>query len=58
MYKRTNVHLLHLRLYATEEDQEPRWYDQPGVKQVAAIEIPIPALPGVERGQRVGYEVR
>jgi hypothetical protein len=53
-----SIYSTDLRLYATEEDQEPRWYDQPGVKQVAAIEIPIPALPGVERGQRVGYEVR
>lgn len=47
-----------LRLYATESDEEPRWYDQPGVHQVAAIEIPIPIMPGVERGQRVSYEVR
>ncbi|KAG2176262.1 hypothetical protein INT43_005496 [Umbelopsis isabellina] len=53
-----SIYSTDLRLYATEEDQEPRYYDQPGVKQVAAIEIPIPILPGVERGQRVGYEVR
>jgi hypothetical protein len=47
-----------LRLYATENPDEPRWYNQAGVQQIAAIEIPIPHMPGVERGQRVNYEVR
>ncbi|KAH8555385.1 hypothetical protein BGW37DRAFT_134929 [Umbelopsis sp. PMI_123] len=47
-----------LRLYASENDEEPRWYDQNGVYQIAAIEIPIPHMPGIERGQRVNYEVR
>ncbi|KAI8580626.1 hypothetical protein K450DRAFT_236526 [Umbelopsis ramanniana AG] len=47
-----------LRLYATENPDEPRWYNQAGVQQIAALEIPIPRMAGVERGQRVNYEVR
>ncbi|CEG78261.1 hypothetical protein RMATCC62417_12897 [Rhizopus microsporus] len=45
-------------LYATEEDREPRYYDEPGVKQVAAISVPIPYMPRVAHGERVAYTVR
>jgi hypothetical protein len=45
-------------LYATEEDSEPRYYDEPGVKQVAAISVPIPYMPRVAHGERVAYTVR
>ncbi|RUS19399.1 LOW QUALITY PROTEIN: hypothetical protein BC937DRAFT_87552, partial [Endogone sp. FLAS-F59071] len=45
-------------LYATERDDIPRYYNEEGVHQVAAIEIPIPEMKDVSHGQRVGYTVR
>ncbi|RUO96982.1 hypothetical protein BC936DRAFT_141178 [Jimgerdemannia flammicorona] len=45
-------------LYATEREDVPRYYNESGVHQVAAIEIPIPEMKGVKVGQRVGYSVR
>lgn len=47
-----------IMLYASEEDHEPRYYDEPGIKQVAAISVPIPYMPHVAHGERVGYTVR
>ncbi|KAG1140410.1 hypothetical protein G6F37_001775 [Rhizopus arrhizus] len=47
-----------IMLYASEEDHEPRYYDEPGIKQVAAISVPIPYMPHVAHGERVAYTVR
>lgn len=47
-----------IMLYATEEDKEPRYYDEAGVSQVAAISVPIPEMPFVAHGERVSYIVR
>lgn len=47
-----------IMLYATENDEEPRYFDQPGVIQVAAISVPIPVLPNVAVGERTAYTVR
>ncbi|KAG2191590.1 hypothetical protein INT46_008889 [Mucor plumbeus] len=47
-----------IMLYATDEDKEPRYFDEPNVKQVAAISVPIPKLPDVAHGERIAYTVR
>ncbi|KAI8387002.1 hypothetical protein BD560DRAFT_452538 [Blakeslea trispora] len=47
-----------IMLYATEEDEEPRYFDHPSVKQVASISVPIPKLSHVAHGERIGYTVR
>jgi hypothetical protein len=47
-----------IMLYATDADREPRYFDEPEVKQVAAISVPIPKLPGVAQGERIAYTVR
>ncbi|KAI8091300.1 uncharacterized protein B0P05DRAFT_625058 [Gilbertella persicaria] len=47
-----------IMLYATEDDKEPRYFDEPQVKQVAAISVPIPRLPNVAHGERIAYTVR
>ncbi|KAI8081779.1 uncharacterized protein BX664DRAFT_286040 [Halteromyces radiatus] len=47
-----------IMLYATENDTVPRYYNEPGVHQVAAISVPIPTLPGVAHGERISYSVR
>lgn len=51
--KRTDI-----MLYATENEQVPRYYDEPGVKHVASISVPIPEMPGVMHGERIAYTVR
>ena len=45
-------------LYATDDDQEPRYFDEKGVKQITAISVPIPTLPNVSHGERIAYTVR
>ncbi|KAG0165276.1 hypothetical protein DFQ28_008964 [Apophysomyces sp. BC1034] len=45
-------------LYATEADGVPRYYNEPGVHQIAAISIPIPEMSGVSYGERIPYIVR
>lgn len=45
-------------LYATENEEVPRYYNESGVHQVAAIEIPIPEMPDKKHGERVSYAVR
>lgn len=47
-----------IMLYATENDEEPRYFDQAGVHQVAAVSVPIPVLPHVVVGERIAYTVR
>ncbi|KAI9271856.1 hypothetical protein BDA99DRAFT_501175 [Phascolomyces articulosus] len=47
-----------IMLYATENDTIPRYYDEPGVRHVAAISVPIPSMPGVMVGERISYNVR
>ncbi|GAA5805692.1 hypothetical protein EDC94DRAFT_625764 [Helicostylum pulchrum] len=47
-----------IMLYATENDEEPRYFDQQGVHQVAAVSVPIPILPHVVVGERIAYTVR
>lgn len=47
-----------IMLYATESDRVPRYYNEAGVHQVAAISVPIPTLPGVAEGERISYIVR
>lgn len=47
-----------IMLYATESDNEPRYFDESGVKQVAAISVPIPTLSDVAHGERIAYTVR
>lgn len=47
-----------IMLYATENDEVPRYYNEPGVHQVAAISVPIPVLPNVTHGERISYIVR
>ncbi|KAI9302037.1 hypothetical protein BJ944DRAFT_242736 [Cunninghamella echinulata] len=47
-----------IMLYATENDEVPRYYNEPGVHQVAAISVPIPNLPNVTHGERISYTVR
>ncbi|KAI9496191.1 hypothetical protein BDB00DRAFT_809414 [Zychaea mexicana] len=47
-----------IMLYATENDTVPRYYDEPGVRHVAAISVPIPDMPGVMIGERIAYSVR
>ncbi|KAI8340001.1 hypothetical protein BC941DRAFT_419156 [Chlamydoabsidia padenii] len=47
-----------IMLYATESDTVPRYYNEAGVHQVAAISVPIPTLPGVAHGERISYTVR
>ncbi|CAO0795958.1 unnamed protein product [Mucor circinelloides] len=47
-----------IMLYATDDDKEPRYFDEPNVKQVAAISVPIPQLPDVVHGERIAYTVR
>ncbi|KAI7901283.1 uncharacterized protein BX663DRAFT_515501 [Cokeromyces recurvatus] len=45
-------------LYATDDRLEPRYVYESGVKQVAAISVPIPELPNVILGERISYTVR
>ncbi|KAI9315669.1 hypothetical protein BX666DRAFT_1878862 [Dichotomocladium elegans] len=47
-----------IMLYATEKDDVPRYYNDPDVKHVAAISVPIPDMPGVMHGERISYTVR
>ncbi|KAF7727820.1 hypothetical protein EC973_007051 [Apophysomyces ossiformis] len=47
-----------IMLYATEVDTIPRYYNEAGVQQVAAISIPIPNLDGIAYGERIPYTVR
>lgn len=47
-----------IMLYATDVDAEPRYFNGPEVKQVAAISVPIPKLTGVAQGERIAYTVR
>ncbi|KAI7855560.1 hypothetical protein BDC45DRAFT_604795 [Circinella umbellata] len=47
-----------IMLYATENDDTPRYYDEAGVHHVAAISVPIPDMPGVMVGERIAYNVR
>lgn len=47
-----------IMLYATDGDREPRYFDEPDVKQIAAISVPIPKIPNVTHGERITYTVR
>ncbi|KAI9473985.1 MAG: hypothetical protein EXX96DRAFT_529019 [Benjaminiella poitrasii] len=47
-----------IMLYASDEDKEPRYFDEHGVKQVASISVPIPELPHTVLGERISYIVR
>lgn len=47
-----------IMLYATDGDDEPRYFDDKGVNQVAAISVPIPSIPHVGMGERIAYTVR
>lgn len=47
-----------IMLYATNDDREPRYYDEPGVNQITAVSVPIPHLPNVTHGERIAYTVR
>ncbi|KAG2204055.1 hypothetical protein INT47_007049 [Mucor saturninus] len=47
-----------LMLYSTDGDNEPRYFDEEGVHQVAAISVPIPSIPNVATGERIAYTVR
>ncbi|CAO3593034.1 unnamed protein product [Absidia cylindrospora] len=52
------LHVTDIMLYATENDTVPRYFNDAGVHQVAAISVPIPKLPGVNYGERISYTVR
>lgn len=45
-------------LYSTEQDGEPRYFDEPHVQQVAAISVPIPYIPNLVYNQRISYTVK
>ncbi|KAI8874717.1 hypothetical protein K501DRAFT_204149, partial [Backusella circina FSU 941] len=45
-------------LYSTDQDNEPRYFDEPHVQQVAAISVPIPYIPNLIYNQRISYTVK
>lgn len=47
-----------IMLYATDDDREPRYFDEPGVNQITAVSVPIPHLPNISHGERIAYTVR
>ncbi|KAI9271914.1 hypothetical protein BDA99DRAFT_534383 [Phascolomyces articulosus] len=47
-----------LNLYATENDQTPRYCDEPGVYQIATILITVPDIPKMKKNKHLGYIVR
>ncbi|KAI9265076.1 hypothetical protein BDA99DRAFT_551405 [Phascolomyces articulosus] len=49
---------LSLKLYATENDDIPRYVDCPGVHCIASIEIPIPKIPNMKRMDRMTTKIR
>ncbi|KAI9300891.1 hypothetical protein BJ944DRAFT_170069 [Cunninghamella echinulata] len=49
---------VYIFLYSTENDQVPRYYDEPGVSRLATLSVPIPTLPNRKVGEQVTYHVR
>ncbi|CAO3608889.1 unnamed protein product [Cunninghamella blakesleeana] len=54
-YGRKNVYIL---VYATERDETPRYYNEPGISKLKTMVAPIPILPNATLGQVIKYNVR